>query len=168
MLCCLVYLSYWVCYCHLYQLQNIQNAAAQVLTKTRWRAHITPVLKSLDWFRIDFKIIVLALNPFMVMHPSTSQTGPRGIERQLLVCIPPAFGTACQKIWGAVRVTLGSAKMFKRHLKKYCLSVILAHPFYYTWATCILPLALVTLCCICLFLFYFFLRKRIVLHLCCI
>ena len=42
------------------QLQIIQNAAARVLTKTRWRAHITPVLKSLPVsFRIDFKIILL-------------------------------------------------------------------------------------------------------------
>jgi hypothetical protein len=28
------------------QLQNVQNAAARVLTKTRRRAHITPVLSS--------------------------------------------------------------------------------------------------------------------------
>src|SRR4029434_8474565 len=44
------------------QLQTIQNAAARVLTKTRRRAHITPVLKSLHWlpgFRIDFKILLL-------------------------------------------------------------------------------------------------------------
>ena len=45
------------------QLQIIQIAAARVLTKTRRRAHITPVLKSLHWLpvsvRIDFKIILL-------------------------------------------------------------------------------------------------------------
>src|SRR4029434_7724654 len=45
------------------QLQTIQNAAARVLTKTRPRAHITPVLKSLHWlpvsFRIDFKVLLL-------------------------------------------------------------------------------------------------------------
>ncbi|MCI5136711.1 MAG: hypothetical protein D3920_16960 [Candidatus Electrothrix sp. AW2] len=45
------------------QLQIIQNAAARVLTKTRRRAHITPVLKSLHWlpvsFRIDFKVLLL-------------------------------------------------------------------------------------------------------------
>src|SRR4029434_5514907 len=38
-------------------------AAARVLTKTRRRAHITPVLKSLHWlpgsFRIDFKVLLL-------------------------------------------------------------------------------------------------------------
>ena len=45
------------------KLQMIQNAAARVLTKTRRRAHITPVLKSLHWLpvncRIDFKILLL-------------------------------------------------------------------------------------------------------------
>src|SRR4029434_2879668 len=45
------------------QLQTLQNAAARVLTKTRRRAHITPVLKSLHWlpvsFRIDFKVLLL-------------------------------------------------------------------------------------------------------------
>uniref|UniRef100_A0A3B3CU78 Reverse transcriptase domain-containing protein n=1 Tax=Oryzias melastigma TaxID=30732 RepID=A0A3B3CU78_ORYME len=45
------------------KLQLIQNSAARLLTNTRRRAHITPVLKSLHWlpvsFRIDFKIILL-------------------------------------------------------------------------------------------------------------
>lgn len=45
------------------QHQIIQNAAAHVLTKTRRRAHITPILKSLHWlpvsFTIDFIIAVL-------------------------------------------------------------------------------------------------------------
>ena len=42
-------------------LQLLQNSAARVLTKTRRREHITPVLKSLHWlpvqFRIDFKVL---------------------------------------------------------------------------------------------------------------
>ena len=45
------------------QLQNIQNAATQVLTKTRWGEHITPVLRSRHWlsmsFRNHFKIVLL-------------------------------------------------------------------------------------------------------------
>ena len=45
------------------QLQLLQNSAARVLTKTRKRAHITSILKSLHWltvcFRIDFKITLL-------------------------------------------------------------------------------------------------------------
>ncbi len=45
------------------QLQLIQNAAARFLTRTRKSEHITPVLGSLHWlpviFRIDFKVLLL-------------------------------------------------------------------------------------------------------------
>ncbi len=45
------------------QLQIIQNAAARILTRTRKSEHITPVLRSLHWlpvtFRIDFKVLLL-------------------------------------------------------------------------------------------------------------
>ncbi len=45
------------------QLQLIQNAAARILTRTRKSEHITPVLGSLHWlpvtFRIDFKVLLL-------------------------------------------------------------------------------------------------------------
>jgi hypothetical protein len=55
-------------------LQNIQNAAAWVLTETRRRAHITPVLKSLHWLpmscRIHFKILLL---DFKLIHDCAPQ-----------------------------------------------------------------------------------------------
>ncbi|KAI4887869.1 hypothetical protein NFI96_015092 [Prochilodus magdalenae] len=45
------------------QLQLIQNAAARVLTKSKRKDHITPILKSLHWipvcYRIDFKVLLL-------------------------------------------------------------------------------------------------------------
>ena len=45
-------------------LQIIQNAAARLLTRTKRKDHITPILKSLHWlpvtYRIDFKVILLA------------------------------------------------------------------------------------------------------------
>ncbi len=45
------------------QLQLIQNTAARILTRTRTSEHITPVLRSLHWlpvtFRIDFKVLLL-------------------------------------------------------------------------------------------------------------
>ncbi len=45
------------------QLQLIQNATTRILTRTRKYEHITPVLRSLHWipvtFRIDFKVILL-------------------------------------------------------------------------------------------------------------
>ena len=56
------------------QLQLLQNSAARVLTRTRKRAHITPVLKSLHWlpvrFRIDFKVLLLVFKCLNGLGPS--------------------------------------------------------------------------------------------------
>ena len=53
------------------RLQLIQNTAARILTKSRKYDHITPVLASLHWlpvaFRIDFKIVLFA---FKALHGS--------------------------------------------------------------------------------------------------
>ena len=50
-------------------LQLIQNAAARILTRTRRFEHISPVLASLHWlpvkFRIDYKILLLT---FKALH----------------------------------------------------------------------------------------------------
>ncbi len=52
------------------QLQLIQNAAARILTRTRKSEHISPVLRSLHWlpvtFRIDFKVLLLFISHSMV------------------------------------------------------------------------------------------------------
>ena len=56
------------------RLQLVQNAAARVLTKTKMREHITPVLASLHWlpvvFRIDFKILLLVYKALNGLAPS--------------------------------------------------------------------------------------------------
>ena len=55
-------------------LQLLQKSAARVLTKTRKRAHITPVLKSLHWlpvcFRIDFKVLLMVFKCLRGVGPS--------------------------------------------------------------------------------------------------
>ncbi|XP_047193774.1 uncharacterized protein LOC118286550 [Scophthalmus maximus] len=55
-------------------LQLIQNAAARVLTRTRKRDHISPVLESLHWlpvkFRIEFKILLLTYKALNNQAPS--------------------------------------------------------------------------------------------------
>ena len=55
-------------------LQLLQNSAARVLTRTRGREHITPVLKSLHWlpvhFRIDFNVLLLVFNCLNGLGPS--------------------------------------------------------------------------------------------------
>ncbi len=51
------------------RLQLIQNAAARLLTRTTKHCHITPVLESLHWlpvgYRIQFKVLVLT---FKALH----------------------------------------------------------------------------------------------------
>ncbi len=46
------------------KLQIVQNAAARVLTRSRKYDHITPIVQSLHWlhikFRISYKILLLA------------------------------------------------------------------------------------------------------------
>ncbi len=62
------------------QLQLIQNAAARILTRTRTSEHITPVLRSLHWlpvtFRIDFKVL-------LVVYKSLNGLGPKYIVDML-------------------------------------------------------------------------------------
>uniref|UniRef100_A0A672PSU0 AIG1-type G domain-containing protein n=1 Tax=Sinocyclocheilus grahami TaxID=75366 RepID=A0A672PSU0_SINGR len=61
-------------------LQLIQNAAAGILTRTRKSEHITPVLRSLHWlpviFRIDFKVLLL-------VYKSLNGLGPKYIADML-------------------------------------------------------------------------------------
>ncbi|XP_034541124.1 uncharacterized protein LOC117814108, partial [Notolabrus celidotus] len=55
-------------------LQLVQNAAARVLTRTRKREHISPVLASLHWLpikcRIEFKILLLTYKALKNQTPS--------------------------------------------------------------------------------------------------
>ena len=55
-------------------LQLLQNSAARVLTRTRGREHITPILKSLHWlpvrFRIDFKVLLVVYKCLNGLGPS--------------------------------------------------------------------------------------------------
>lgn len=45
------------------KLQYVQNLAVRILTRTRSREHMTPILESLHWllvsFRVDFKVLML-------------------------------------------------------------------------------------------------------------
>ena len=51
---------------HLLKLQRLQNAAARLISNVPRYSHITPVLCSLHWlpvkFRIDFKILLFTFN----------------------------------------------------------------------------------------------------------
>ena len=72
------------------RLQLIQNSAARLLTKTKRREHISPVLATLHWlpvtFRIDFKVLLLtykALNgqgPSYIANSLTNYTPARTLR----------------------------------------------------------------------------------------
>jgi len=55
-------------------LQSVQNAAARLVTGTRWRDHSTPVLRQLLWLpvqqRVDFK---LALLVYKALHDAKAE-----------------------------------------------------------------------------------------------
>ncbi len=56
------------------RLQLVQNAAARLLTRSHKRDHITPVLQSLHWlpvrYRVDFKILLIVHKSLNGMAPS--------------------------------------------------------------------------------------------------
>ncbi len=57
----------------IFRLQIVQNAAARLLTGTKKRDHISPILASLHWlpvnFRIDFKIAVFVYKALSGLAP---------------------------------------------------------------------------------------------------
>ncbi len=59
--------------CLINKLQMVQNAAARVLTRTRKYAHISPVLSTLHWlpikYRIDFKILLITYKALNGLAP---------------------------------------------------------------------------------------------------
>ena len=57
-------------------LQIVQNNAARLLTRTRRREHISPVLQSLHWLpikqRIAFKVLTFIHKPCIMKHPQST------------------------------------------------------------------------------------------------
>ena len=125
------------------KLQVLQNTAARVVSLTRKYDHITPVLESLHWlpvkFRIVFKVLLLvykALNgmapPYlsdMLCYRSYSRS-LRSASQKLLVVHRTnmktygdrAFSIAGPKLWNQLPLSireLSSIDSFKKSLKTY-------------------------------------------------
>ncbi|XP_029938415.1 uncharacterized protein LOC115381268 [Salarias fasciatus] len=124
-------------------LQLLQNSAARVLTRTRGRAHITPVLQSLHWlpvrFRIDFKVLLLVFKCLNGLAPSylADLFLPYRPSRALrssgsaLLCVPKArtkthgeaaFGHYGPRLWNSLPENLRTAEtvdIFKGRLKTH-------------------------------------------------
>ena len=68
------------------KLQSIQNSAARLVSRTRSRDHITPVLRDLHWLpivhRCHFKILCITFK--IIFEPSS----PEYLKELISVCVP--------------------------------------------------------------------------------
>ena len=121
----------------------VQNATARLLTGTKKREHITPVLSSLHWlpvrFRIDFKILLFVFKSLNGLAPDylsdliRVHQPSRALRSgsQMVLEVPRsslktkgdrAFSVAAPKLWNALPVnvrTANSLSTFKTQLKTY-------------------------------------------------
>ena len=129
------------------RLQLIQNTAARIITRTRPRDHITPILCELHWLpvpnRIDFKVLCVT---FKCLHGSAplyleellqlvSHERDLRSNGQLLLQVPRtktvtadrAFSIAAPKLWNALPSSIRAAsslEAFKRMLKTHIFNVV--------------------------------------------
>ena len=128
-------------------LQLLQNAAARALTRTRRRAHITPVLISLHWLpvraRIDFKVLLLVykalhdkapkyITDMVKRYTPSRPLRSAGTERLIVPRArtkthgEAAFSYYAPNLWNTLPKDLrkaNSADIFKRDLKTYLFSL---------------------------------------------
>lgn len=129
------------------RLQLVQNSAARLLTGTRKREHITPILASLHWlpvhFRIDFKILLFvfkALNGLAPQYISdliqiytparTLRSGSQHLlvesRTRLKTRGSRAFSVVGPKLWKALPLHIRTAptlECFKSRLKTHFYSL---------------------------------------------
>lgn len=125
------------------RMQVLQNSAARILTRTNIRDHITPVLESLHWlpirFRVDFKILMLTYKALHELAPQylTELLTPYTPKRDLrssdtgLLTVPStrlrlmgdrAFSSLAPKLWNSLPIEIRQAKsfgIFKSQLKTH-------------------------------------------------
>jgi hypothetical protein len=129
--------------CQLIKLQRIQNAAARLVTKTKLREHITPVLINLHWLpikqRIDYKILLFtykALNglaPQYICDMLTLLQNSRCLRssNKLLLKVPRSntatygdrgFSRASPMLWNSLPEDIKNSRnldTFKRNIKTH-------------------------------------------------
>ena len=125
------------------RLQLIQNTAARILTKTKKREHITPVLRALHWlpvsFRIDFKILLLVFKahngiaPLYISECLSLYVPPRALQSSTagLLTAPKvkfvksgmaSFSFYATKLWNVLPENIKKAEsvvIFKKLLKTH-------------------------------------------------
>ncbi len=128
------------------RLQLVQNSAARFLTRTKNRERITPVLVSLHWlpveFRIEFKVLLMvfkALHGFSpkyiaeLLIPYQNSRNLRS-SNQMILHVPKtrlkskgdrAFSVAAPRLWNLLPMHIKSSPsvdVFKSRLKSYLFS----------------------------------------------
>ena len=125
------------------RLQLVQNSAARLVTLTRWREHITPILRSLHWlpvhFRIIFKILLLTYKALNGLGPdyirdllrfNISGRTLRSSKNKLLdepranlkTYGERAFSVAAPRLWNKLSLQIrfsSSEAVFKANLKTH-------------------------------------------------
>ena len=129
--------------CQLDKLQRIQNIAARIVSGAKKYDHITPVLKTLHWlpikYRIRFKINLLTFRalsgqapPYLteLLQVKTSTRSLRSSSQHLL-CKPktrlktygdPSFMACAPELWNTFSISIKSTKTlnsFKSLLKTF-------------------------------------------------
>ena len=95
---------------HLLKMQRLQNAAARLISNVPRYSHLTPVLCSLHWlpvkFRIDFKILILTFKA-IYGHAPGYLTDPIAIKEQPRYHICSASGLILRHPSLKMKKTLG-------------------------------------------------------------
>jgi len=132
---------------HLDKLQRVQNAAARMLTGTKKREHITPVLKELHWLpimqRIDYKILLFTYKALKGLAPKylsdmikpVSHSRTLRSSSKLLLEVPRSqsatygdrgFSIAAPVLWNNLSEDIkrsDSVDIFKKRLKTHLFKV---------------------------------------------
>ncbi|KXJ09618.1 putative RNA-directed DNA polymerase from transposon BS [Exaiptasia diaphana] len=140
-------LLYGISGVHLDKLQRVLNSAARIVTLSKRRDHITPLLKDLHWLpvrqRINYKILLLTFKALHGLTPSyiselISVYKPKRTLRsskELLLSVKPysmktygsrSFSVAAPTLWNSLPSDLrniDSLLSFKKELKTYLFSL---------------------------------------------
>ena len=131
------------------RLQQIQDTLARIVTRSNPFAHAPPLLQSLHWlpikFRIDFKVSLLTFKTLQTGQPSylhntlSIATPSRALRSNqgLLLTVPRvktvtgsrAFGSCAPALWNKLPLSLrslDSIPSFRKHLKTHLFG--LAYP----------------------------------------
>ena len=115
------------------RLQLVQNAAARLLTGTKKREHISPVLASLHWlpvrFRIDFKILMFVFK-ILIHRPTRALRSANESYLNVPQCRlktkgDRSFAVAAPKLWNSLPLHIRASETldtFKSSLKTHFFS----------------------------------------------